>query len=170
MITYTPPHFTHTHTHTHTPPTYTPSQATVPTPLPLTLEQVRWFYQEPGKFWLPFSGPDSLSLEQSYSKCVGGDLTSERAGLVQVMGDLYEVNILERMCRHIYWSGEQRSEYNLFRWLFSYVWHFRIFRIVEHDTKIVSTAKGFLSCTNIYSLYKHFHTVYSLIFCTKNWL
>ena len=121
MITYTPPHFTHTHTHTHTPPTYTPSQATVPTPLPLTLEQVRWFYQEPGKFWLPFSGPDSLSLEQSYSKCVGGDLTSERAGLVQVMGDLYEVNILERMCRHIYWSGEQRSEYNLFRWLFSYV-------------------------------------------------
>ncbi|XP_064389425.1 phospholipase DDHD1-like isoform X1 [Halichondria panicea] len=80
------------------------ASATVPTPLPLTLEQVRWFYQEPGKFWLPFSGPDSLSLEQSYSKCVGGDLTSERAGLVQVMGDLYEVNILERMCRHIYWS------------------------------------------------------------------
>ena len=74
-------------------------------PPPLSAEKVRWFYQEPGKFWQPFSGPDSLAIEQCYCK-TSSPGQEKGAGLVQVMGDLYEVNVAERTCFHIYWTCE----------------------------------------------------------------
>ena len=66
---------------------------------------MRWFYEEPGKFWQPFNGYDSLTLEDTYRK-----LREKRGSAdeyeVPVKGGLYEVNVLDRVCKPIYWIGE----------------------------------------------------------------
>ena len=65
---------------------------------------MRWFYEEPGKFWQPFNGYDSLTLEDTYRK-----LQEKRGSAdeyeVPVKGGLYEVNVLDRVCKPIYWTG-----------------------------------------------------------------
>jgi len=73
-------------------------------PPPLYPHEIRWFYQEPGKFWQPFNGYDSLTLEESCRK-LQDPTTSASEYEVSVKGGLYEVNLLERLCRPIYWTG-----------------------------------------------------------------
>ena len=71
-------------------------------PYPLLPSEVRWFYQEPGKFWQAFSGYDSLSLEEAYLRQL--EKGSSEAD-VMVMGELHEVSVRDRTCRPIYWTG-----------------------------------------------------------------
>ncbi|KAI6657326.1 Phospholipase DDHD1-like [Oopsacas minuta] len=65
----------------------------------IEIEQVRWFYREPDKYWQAFCGSDSIRLEQSYrvyglAKCIR----------IPVLGDMYEVDLLERILVPIYWE------------------------------------------------------------------
>jgi hypothetical protein len=85
-------------------------------PPPLQPHEVRWFYQEPGKFWLPFGGYDSLCLEQSYLNSMGWGMEGSEVlpdrgvlqveGQVSVMGDLYSVYVQDRVMVPIYWQCE----------------------------------------------------------------
>ncbi len=76
---------------------------------------MRWFYQEPGKFWLPFDGHDSISLEKCHlrRKMAQEDITDpgEEGGSaedndIMVMGDLYLANVKQRTLEPIYWTSE----------------------------------------------------------------
>lgn len=82
-------------------------------PPPLQPHEVRWFYQEPGKFWQPFGGYDSLRLEQCQLDLMGWGLEGPglpmdegEKGHVSVMGDLYSVHVEERAMSPIYWPCE----------------------------------------------------------------
>ena len=73
--------------------------------LPLQPHEVRWFYKEPGRFWVHFNGYDSLMLEERYQRlCRGEDFYSETV-LSPVRGDLYDANVLERTGNSVYWKG-----------------------------------------------------------------
>ncbi len=107
----------------------------------LPAEKVRWFYQEPGKFWQPFSGPDSLAIEYCYTRMTSGGPSEKGAGLVQVMGDLYEVNIKERTCNHIYWTCEYMFVVIYITGLFREEYYFCVFiyggfTIRQHKSRI----------------------------------
>ena len=67
----------------------------------LKSHEVRWFYEEHGKAWVPFNGHDSLCLEDCYRSLQAGGGECE----VSVLGDMYEANIVEKMCKPIYWDG-----------------------------------------------------------------
>ena len=67
----------------------------------LKLHEVRWFYEEHGKAWVPFNGHDSLCLEDCYRSLQAGGGECE----VSVLGDMYEADIVEKMCKPIYWDG-----------------------------------------------------------------
>ena len=90
-------------------------------PPPLQPYEVRWFYLEPGKFWQPFGGYDSLHLEQCQLELMGwgqegvfppgaGQGEEPEGGgsrkEVMVLGDLYEVKVKERVMEPIYWPCE----------------------------------------------------------------
>ena len=71
---------------------------------PLKPHEVRWFYEESGKAWTPFNGHDSLCLEDCYQRLQrqrgsGGECD------VSVLGDTYEANLADKMCKPIYWTG-----------------------------------------------------------------
>ena len=74
----------------------------------LEMNQVRWFYKEPDKYWQPFCGSDSLRLEQSYR--INQSLEREEVH-IPVMGDMYEVDLLKRILVPIYWElcGKQTA-------------------------------------------------------------
>lgn len=76
-------------------------------PPPLHPHEIRWFYQEPGKYWQPFNGYDSLTLEDCYRRMdIDKAEGSAAAGYeVMVLGDMYEVNLVENTCKPIYWAG-----------------------------------------------------------------
>ena len=85
---------------------------------PLQAHEVRWFYEEPGKMWTPFNGHNSLCLEECYQKLRdkrGSSQTCE----VSVLGDMYEANILDKLCRPIYWEGEGAL---LYTYMYMYVY------------------------------------------------
>jgi hypothetical protein len=97
-------------------------------PHPLHAHEIRWFYQEPGKYWQPFNGYDSLALEDCY-RHMDSDTNQESAAAattcsssyeVMVIGDMYEVNLVENQCKPIYWTGKRHnicmSSYIYYHW------------------------------------------------------
>ena len=97
----------------HAPPSYKKaiSESNLYVPSPLHAHEIRWFYQEPGKYWQPFNGYDSLALEDCYRRMdsdaeQGSGASTSAAGCeVVVLGDMYEVNLVENNCKPIYWAG-----------------------------------------------------------------
>ena len=76
------------------------------TPLPLHPHEIRWLYQERGKYWQPFNGHDSLALEECYRRVHSCQDQGATANCdIVVLGDMYEVNIVELTCKPIYWAG-----------------------------------------------------------------
>ena len=75
--------------------------------LPLQPHEVRWFYKEPGRFWIHFNGYDSLMLEERYQRLSRGDPGEDlnKTMLAGVLGDLYDANVLERTGTSVYWKG-----------------------------------------------------------------
>lgn len=99
----------------HAPPSKASSESNLYVPPPLHSHEIRWFYQEPGKYWQPFNGYDSLALEDCYRRMVSDKnqestaATSSGSYEVMVLGDMYEVNLAENTCKPIYWSGKERN-------------------------------------------------------------
>lgn len=83
------------------------SESDLYVPLPLRPHEVRWFYQEPGKYWQPFNGNDSLVLEDCYQHLISSqhDESSSTGHEVTVLGDMYIVNVEEKTCKPVYWAG-----------------------------------------------------------------
>lgn len=83
------------------------SESDLHVPSPLHPHEVRWFYKEPGKYWQPFNGNDSLVLEGCYLhlKSSQDDESLPTRHEVTVLGDMYIVNVEEKTCKPIYWSG-----------------------------------------------------------------
>ncbi len=91
-------------------------------PKPLRPDEVRWFYQKPDTYWIPFNGHDSLDLEKCYrqqGECLESknpeDGTTDGAGLggeeerkneVIVLDDVYLANIELRTLEPVYWKSE----------------------------------------------------------------
>ena len=73
-------------------------------PSPLHPHEVRWFYQEPGKYWQPFNGYDSLVLEDCY-RLLQADEGCSASHEVAVLGDMYVVNLTDKTCKPVYWAG-----------------------------------------------------------------
>lgn len=79
-------------------------------PQPLHPHEIRWFYQETGKYWTPFNGHDSLVLEEHYRRvqnCLDEENSTDDTSVheVAVLGDMYVVNLGENTCKPIYWTG-----------------------------------------------------------------
>ena len=70
----------------------------------------RWFYCEPGKYWKPFNGHDSLELEQTRCNLINiANVNPEiESKEVEVMGNMFVVEVhVSRpatLCP-IYWNG-----------------------------------------------------------------
>ena len=90
----------------HAPPLYTKAstESNLYQPPPLHPHEIRWFYQEPGKYWQPFNGYDSLALENCYRRKESNPKQGSSYE-VTVFGDMYEVNLVEDTCKPIYWTG-----------------------------------------------------------------
>ena len=81
---------------------------------PLKPDRVRWFVKEDKK-WVPFSGCDSLAIEQCYRQILALESriedsckplnTSKMYEMPTVKGSLYEVDVVARECTPIYWKG-----------------------------------------------------------------
>lgn len=78
-------------------------------------ERVRWFVQEDRK-WIPFSGFDSLSIEACFRNVKEvennpNDVSDSQTlyELATVKGGLYEVDVVARECKPIYWKGMLKS-------------------------------------------------------------
>ena len=78
-------------------------------------ERVRWFVYEDKK-WVPFGGYDSLSIETCFRRIKeyeespqnsvsGSEQTSVEYELATVKGGLFEVDVVARECKPIYWKG-----------------------------------------------------------------
>ena len=75
--------------------------------LPLQPHEIRWFYKEPGRYWVPFNGYDSLMLEERYQRlCRGEEEFYSQSILTPVRGDLYDANVLEKNGYSVYWKGK----------------------------------------------------------------
>ena len=57
--------------------------------------------------WQPFSKSDSYKLEAKYRSVVSNDSVNEHNRFVQVLDDIYEVNLTTRKCYAIYWKGKR---------------------------------------------------------------
>ena len=75
-------------------------------------EELRWFYRSEGaKKWLPFIGYDSLRIECRYRA-----LAIDKKGEIDVgerilvRGGLYEVDVVNKKCFPVYWSGTRTSK------------------------------------------------------------
>ncbi|XP_076442138.1 phospholipase DDHD1-like isoform X2 [Babylonia areolata] len=71
-------------------------------------EELRWFYRSEGsKKWQPFIGYDSLRIECRYRALAideDGDIDVEER--ILVLGGLYEVDVVNKKCYPVYWSGD----------------------------------------------------------------
>ena len=77
-------------------------------------DRVRWFVKEDKK-WLPFNGSDSLAIENCFLQIQVIENrnedstkplnTSEIYEMPTVKGGLYEVDVVARECKPIYWEG-----------------------------------------------------------------
>lgn len=80
----------------------------------LKADRVRWFVKEDKK-WLPFNGCDSLAIEHCYRQVLALESriedstkilnTSSIYEMPTVKGGLYEVDVVARECKPIYWKG-----------------------------------------------------------------
>ena len=80
----------------------------------LKADRVRWFVKEDKK-WQPFNGCDSLSIENCYRKILDLEIREEDSSKIlntssiyempTVKGGLYEVDVVARECKPIYWKG-----------------------------------------------------------------
>lgn len=80
----------------------------------LKADRVRWFVKEDKK-WQPFNGYDSLSIENCYRKILDLEIREEDSSKIlntssiyempTVKGGLYEVDVVARECKPIYWKG-----------------------------------------------------------------
>ena len=81
-------------------------------------DRVRWFVKEDKK-WLPFNGSDSLSIEDCYRQILQLESRNEDSAKIlnsssiyempTVKGGLYEVDVVARECKPIYWKGWYRN-------------------------------------------------------------
>ena len=77
-------------------------------------ERVRWYVKEDKK-WLPLNGSDSLAIEHCFREILMLESNVEDSSKVidsssmyempTIKGGLYEVDILARECKPIYWKG-----------------------------------------------------------------
>lgn len=77
-------------------------------------ERIRWFVKEDKK-WLPLNGSDSLAVEQCFRQILelennAGDSpkvvnSSSPYKMPTIKGGLYEVDVVARKCKPIYWKG-----------------------------------------------------------------
>ena len=84
------------------------SESNLFVPSSLHPHEIRWFYQETGKYWQPFNGHDSLVLEDHYRRVQTSqdeNSTDSPSHEVAVFGDMYLVNLEEKSCKPIYWAG-----------------------------------------------------------------
>lgn len=73
-------------------------------------EEIRWFYRPVGSKnkWVPFIGYDSLRIECRYRALAidtNGDVDADER--ILVMGGMYEVDVVNKKCYPVYWSGEK---------------------------------------------------------------
>lgn len=81
-------------------------------------ERVRWYVKEDKK-WLPLNGSDSLAIEHCFREILMLESNVEDSSKVidsssmyempTIKGGLYEVDILARECKPIYWKGNSIS-------------------------------------------------------------
>ena len=86
----------------------------------LEINQVRWFYREPDKYWQPFCGSDSVRLEQSY-RVYGDYTTGEPVPIIPVMEDMYEVDLFTRELMPIYWEVWGKQTVVMRAWWFEVI-------------------------------------------------
>ena len=77
-------------------------------------DRVRWFVKEDKK-WIPFNGSDSLAIEHCFLqiRMIENRIedstkplnTSMMYEMPTVKGGLYEVDVVARECKPIYWKG-----------------------------------------------------------------
>lgn len=77
-------------------------------------ERVRWFEKDDKK-WVPFNGSDSLAIEHCYQQIKALESRFEDSTKIlnsssiyempTVKGGLYEVDVVARECKPIYWKG-----------------------------------------------------------------
>lgn len=83
-------------------------------------DKVRWFVKElEDKKWLPFNGCDSLAIEHCYLQILALENRIEDStkilnttsiyDMATVKGGLYEVDVVARECKPIYWKGKSLS-------------------------------------------------------------
>ena len=65
----------------------------------MEINQVRWFYREPNKYWQPFCGSDFVRLEQTYRVY---EYNTGKSRPIPVMGDMYEVDLFTRVLNPFY--------------------------------------------------------------------
>ncbi|XP_022796027.1 phospholipase DDHD1-like [Stylophora pistillata] len=84
---------------------------------PLKENRVRWFVKEDKK-WIPFNGCDSLAIERSYRQILALESRVEDSSKIlntstiyempTVKGGLYEVDVVARECKPIYWKDDSQ--------------------------------------------------------------
>ena len=80
----------------------------------LKADRVRWFVKEDKK-WIPFNGSDSLAIERRYRHIMAFESRVEDSTKLPntspiyekpvVKGGLYEVDVVGKECKPIYWKG-----------------------------------------------------------------
>lgn len=81
-------------------------------------ERIRWFVKEDKK-WLPLNGSDSLAVEKCFREMLELESKAEDEPKVvnssspckmpTIKGGLYEVDVVARKCKPIYWKGNSIS-------------------------------------------------------------
>ncbi|KAL8565172.1 hypothetical protein ACOMHN_003959 [Nucella lapillus] len=71
-------------------------------------EELRWFHRSDGaKKWQPFIGYDSLRIECRYrALAIDEDGEIDIDERILVLGGLYEVDVVNKKCFPVYWSGD----------------------------------------------------------------
>lgn len=79
-------------------------------------EELRWFYRSEGaKKWLPFIGYDSLRIECRYrALAIDKDGEIDVGERILVRGGLYEVDVVNKKCFPVYWSGTTIPKLDLY--------------------------------------------------------
>ena len=131
--------------------------------LPLQPHEARWYYKEPGRFWIPFNGYDSLMLEERYQRLCRGDPGDNlnKKILAGVLGDMYDANVMERSGTSVYWKG----------WLRKVISGFKLFNVKRHADKfVVRQRDGFIKhessplwCTILQKGAIHMHMTHTCI-------
>lgn len=87
-------------------------------------EEVRWFYRSTSeKTWHSFIGYDTLRIECRYRALLAVDEDEDVIDndVIAVRGGLYEVDVAQKICKPVYWSGD---EFEITRglWFYDQVW------------------------------------------------